>query len=367
MTPRIWTWVWTIPQCEGGNLDAIVARAQTTGVGLIVKVADGLSTAGAWDPQGRAYDLLARCKAAGVPVRSWSYVYPTVDLQGQAEVATRSGYDHIFDAEVEWDGHAAEARLFVDDLLARRNGQMLGYAPLPIVSYHDAAGQYQEFNRLDLACPQAYAGTGGRSALGALQWTEQEWDTAFPGCKIEPALYAADQDPADLRSAISYCFGKLVTHDRAFGDGAVSVWSYQHMTQEHWDVVTEFKEGNMAFVTGDQVKELIREMLLAPEGANLVSQAIANKYGPALEAELTDTFAKLAASDAVSDQVAVRQAVSTAVRVVFNALTPHPPFAGGQYAGESSDGSTVLWYDPATKVNRFFVNGLETGSAPNTP
>jgi hypothetical protein len=210
----------------------------------MIKTHDGLATSGAWDRRGRSRELLARLLAAGVPSRCWGYAYPTVDLAGQAELALRAGVDYIADVEVEWDGHVSEARTFVDELRARRlSGQLVGYAPLPIVSYHDGAGQYEEFNRLDVACPQAYAGTGGRDAIGALTWTAAEWERAFARCNIEPAVYAADQDPADLRAAIAFVRAQV----RIFGaDGDVSVWDWQHMTDEHWAVIDDFtKEDDM--------------------------------------------------------------------------------------------------------------------------
>jgi len=259
---RVWIWLWTIPACEGGDLDAIVAKAKEHRVGVMVKTSDGLATHGDWDPKHLSPDLLARLRDAGVPVRSWAYVYPTVDLAGQAEVVLRPATDAILDAEGEWDGHAAEAQQLVSDLLARKGTRLVGYAPLPIVSYHDGAGQYEEFNRLDLACPQAYAGTGGRDAIGALTWTQREWDRAFARCNIEPAVYAADQDPADLRAAIAFVRAQV----RSFGaDGDVSVWSWQHMTDEHWAVIDEFTKEDEMLSEADKtwLEEMVEGKVIA--------------------------------------------------------------------------------------------------------
>lgn len=353
--PRIWIWVWTLDACEGGDLDAIVAKAKAYDVGLIVKTHDGLSTFGAWDRQGRLRELIARCVAAGVPVEAWGYVYPTVDLAGQAETALRAGVGYCADAEVEWDGHATEARVFVNYLLARRQpGQRLSYAPLPIVSYHDAGGQYEEFNRLDVARPQAYAGTGGRSAIGALEWSEAEWDRAFPGCHIEPALYAADQDASDLWSAIAFCFAELAAHRRAFGDGAVSVWSYQHMTDEHWAVIDEFtKENDMAFKDDPDAIAFREDVRQTDEAIKAVLSEHAK--------ELADLRTQVAAGSTPAHDLAL---VNRAIQLIGQTLyskPPAPPFPGAQYSGESPDFSTTVWWDPAIAKNRFFVDGVETG------
>lgn len=229
----VWIWLWTVDACEGGDIDAIVAKAKQYRVGVLVKTHDGATS----NPNGqRGFLLVEALRAAKVPVRAWGYCYPGVHPRVQAYFAAQAGVDYIADVEVEWDGHAEEAEKFVYELRQAMPGRLVGYAPLPIISYHDT-GQYAAFNRLDVACPQAYAGTGGRSAIGALQWTEDEWARAFPGCNIEPAVYAADQSPEDLRAAIAGVRDRATT----FGyDGDVSVWSWQHMTPEHWQIIDEF-------------------------------------------------------------------------------------------------------------------------------
>lgn len=243
----IWLWLWEVTSCENGDLAAIVAKAQAHGVGLLVKTHDGAAAA----PNGYlGFRLVEECQLAGVPVRAWGYCYPGVSAQLQADFAAQAGVDYIADVEVEYDGQRAAAAELVDALRAKLPGRLLGYAPLPIVSYHDGAGQYEEFNRLDVACPQAYAGTGGRNAIGALSWTAEEWDRAFARCNVEPAVYAADQPADELRKAIAYVSGTA----RTFGNGDVSIWSFQHLTAEHWAVIDEFtKEDAMDPQTFNQM------------------------------------------------------------------------------------------------------------------
>lgn len=245
---KLWLWGWEIPAMKAatdGTLDGIVARCKADRLALMVKTHDGLTTNGAWDPDAESAQLVQKCLDAGVDVRAWGYVYPNVDPVKQAAVAMRTQTDYVADAEVEWDGHATEAYAFVAALRAERDriqtatGKTitLGYAPLPVVSYHDT-GQYPAFNQLDVACPQAYAGTGGRDAIGALNWTADEWGRAYPGCNIEPAVYAPDQSADALRAAIAL----VRSNARAFGhDGDVSVWSYQHLTGDQWNLLAELQ------------------------------------------------------------------------------------------------------------------------------
>ena len=234
----IWVWLWEIRSCESGNAEAIVARALATGVGVIVKVNDGELDR----PNGvGAFDLLARLRQANVPARAWGYCYPQADPAVQADFARRSigagAERYIVDAEIEWEGFFAEASALVGQLPAGS-----GYSPLPIIDYHTQY-PYTEFNRLGLALPQAYAGTGGYAAADAFNWSEANWrqwiwqwsrqGASVPA--IEWAVYGADQSADDLRTAL-----RLATDRSHVGTGDASIWSWQHLQPEHWTVIAEF-------------------------------------------------------------------------------------------------------------------------------
>ena len=234
----IWIWLWDIRACEGGDLQAIAAKAASRDVGVMVKVHDGEVDA----PNGpRGLQLITALRDADVRVRSWGYCYPQADLPTQANFARQSlaaGAEcYIADAEIEWERKPAQATAFAP-LLPPGSG----YSPLPIIDLHRAY-PYAEFNALGVALPQAYAGTGGRDATGAFTWSEDNWRRwcgqwnasggAVPA--IEWAVYAADQSADELRTAL-----QLATGPAHFGTGDASIWSWQHMTDEHWSVVDAF-------------------------------------------------------------------------------------------------------------------------------
>ncbi len=234
----IWVWLFRVDACEGGSLDAIVEKAAAHGVGVMVKAHDGELAMPNYE---RGLDLIAALRRAGVRARSWGYCYPRLDLPTQAAFATQSlaagAERYIADAEVEWKGEAAAARAFVALLPSGS-----GYSPVPIIDYHQSF-PYAEFNALRLALPQAYAGTGGYGGVDAFSWSEENWrrwsarwavaDEPIPA--VEWAVYAAGQSADDLRAAL-----RLATDPVHFGTGDASIWSWQHMTDEHWAVVDEF-------------------------------------------------------------------------------------------------------------------------------
>jgi hypothetical protein len=294
----IWLWVWTVSSCFGGDIAAIVTFALEHRVGLIVKTHDGATSA----PNGYlGFRLIEECQKAGVPVRSWGYCYPNISAELQADFAAQAGVDYIADVEVEYDGQTAAAAALVDALRSKLPGKKLGYAPLPIVSYHDQGATYEQFNRLDVCCPQAYAGTGDRPAASVLDWTEAEFARMQP-INLEPAVYAADQPASELRVAIAAVRAKV----QAFGaDGDLSIWSLQHLTPEHVAVIDEFTQGDD--MNGDTVKNLIREMLESDEGAVLVKAAVLHPggYGQALEVELEALRKQAAAAGTPVDEAKI--------------------------------------------------------------
>lgn len=271
----LWIWIWEVFSCERGDIDAIVTKAKSYGVGVIVKTHDGASE----NPNGPSGPALVRAlKSANVPVRAWGYCYPDVDANRQAAFAARTECEYIADVEIEYDGQPEAAQRLTEALREAMPTRRLGYSPLPIISYHDG-GQYAAFNGLDFAAPQAYAGTGGRDAISVLNWTRTEWNRSFPNMEVEPAVYAADQDPEELRGAVALA--------KTLGNGDVSIWSWQHMADEHWEVLGKkeevaFKDDPDAisykqnvFDTFESIKTVINKMaVLLPAVKAEVDEAV---------------------------------------------------------------------------------------------
>lgn len=118
----IFIWQWS--QCEGGNVDAIIAKAKRCGITWV-----------AIHMTKDCFDHLDELKAAGLYVAGWSYCVPgqqeTSAWIANAVACREAGVDAILpDCEIEWetrkdaDGNVhtgdrrPEAKLFADQLRA---------------------------------------------------------------------------------------------------------------------------------------------------------------------------------------------------------------------------------------------------------
>lgn len=64
-----YVWIWRLPKCEGGNIDALIQKAKTLHIGYVIKTHDGNQW---WQEQA---DAITKITAAGVPCGAWGYCY----------------------------------------------------------------------------------------------------------------------------------------------------------------------------------------------------------------------------------------------------------------------------------------------------
>lgn len=171
-------WIWELPQCLGGNIDAIIAKMKQYGLNhAIVKAGDGSNT---WDTQWTP-ELINKFHAAGLKIYSWSFIYGQ-DPVREADIASwalNMGADgHVFDAESQYEelsdpNGAAETML---QALRKLNPDaFLAHAPFPIISYHTKF-PYAVFGKYcDAVMPQCYQGDLKVSGLDMINWMYAEW------------------------------------------------------------------------------------------------------------------------------------------------------------------------------------------------
>jgi hypothetical protein len=129
-------WIWYVDRSDGGNIGAIVARAQAAGVRtLYIKSGDG---AGYWSQFSPA--LVHALHQGGLYVCAWQYVYgadPVAEAQVAAR-AVRNGADcFVIDAEAEYEGRYASAQTYLDTLRSLIGYRYpVGLASFPYVDYH---------------------------------------------------------------------------------------------------------------------------------------------------------------------------------------------------------------------------------------
>jgi peptidoglycan hydrolase-like protein with peptidoglycan-binding domain len=129
-------WIWQLPRSDGGNLDAIAARAAAAGMQTVfVKSADAASVWTQFTPQ-----LVQELHARGLRVCAWQFVYGTNPL-GEAAAgiaAVNAGADClIIDAETAYEGRYAAAQRYLATLRAAIGpAYPLGLTSFPYVDYH---------------------------------------------------------------------------------------------------------------------------------------------------------------------------------------------------------------------------------------
>jgi hypothetical protein len=131
-------WIWYLNKSSGGDVAAIARQAHAQGVKtLIVKSGDGSHYWRQFSP-----GLVQALHARGLHVCAWQYVYGANprDEASTGARAKRNGADClIIDAEAEYEGRYASARVYVHRLRAMVGSRYrLGLTSFPYVDYHPA-------------------------------------------------------------------------------------------------------------------------------------------------------------------------------------------------------------------------------------
>ena len=224
-------WIWVLGRAEGGNLDAIIARARDHGVKTIfLKSGDGT---GYWSDQFTPA-IVSKLKAAGLNVCAWQYVYgksPGPEAQVSLR-AIRNGADcFVIDAESEYEGRYSQAQTYVQTLRDGAGANYpIGLAAFPYVDYHPSfpfsvflGPGGAQFNQ-----PQMYWKAIGTSVDNVYAHT---WPVnRVYGRPILP-LGQLYQDPAPAEIA------RFRSLAGAYGASGVSWWDWQSATARGWDAV----------------------------------------------------------------------------------------------------------------------------------
>jgi hypothetical protein len=225
-------WIWYVSKSEGGNLDAIAARAKAAGMRTVfVKSADGADVWTQFTPQ-----LVAELHARGLLACAWQFVYGT-DPEGEAAAAAASvaaGADcFVIDAETKYEGRYAAAQRYMAALRgAIGPAYPLGFTSFPYVDYHPRL-PYSVFlgpGGAQANLPQVYWKAIGGSVDAVSAKTVA--NNRIYGTPIAPLGQSYDAPKAaDLRRFRALWAG--------YGAGGLSWWSWQASSDATWTVLTE--------------------------------------------------------------------------------------------------------------------------------
>ncbi|NOY99431.1 MAG: nuclear transport factor 2 family protein [Chloroflexi bacterium] len=188
--------IFQIPDCEGGDPDAITAVARAAGLGhVLVKIADGANPFGV----GITAPVVQALQGAGISVWGWHYVYGN-DPAGEARVAVRRfnelGLDgYAVNAETEYKNKNAAARRFMSDLRAGLPDAKIALSSYRFPNYHPELPWKTFFEKCDYNMPQVYW-VEAHNAGQQLRWSKAQFDAMGVDLPFVPSGAAYSDDPA---------------------------------------------------------------------------------------------------------------------------------------------------------------------------
>jgi hypothetical protein len=258
-------WIWKAHQCENGNLDAIVSRAQDAGfTHVIVKIADGDDPYNIWDRRDYAAELIPKLRNAGITVWGWNYIYgdPPARDQGKPkywELEAQGNVRRIkqlipmglqgfvIDAEKEYetifDRHnkaAAYMRIMRDNL----PDFPLALASWKYPASHGGFTWSQFRSKIDLDMPQVYW-IKARDPVAQLDKCFPQFQALqpqLPFVPVGPSFFEHDWRPT--AQEITDFFARSL----ALGFPAASLWAWDHLglrgnephNPRHWNFTAEW-------------------------------------------------------------------------------------------------------------------------------
>ncbi len=156
-------YIWIISRCEGGNPQAIAAKAKEAGLShVLIKVADGPYPYNVVNKVDLVPALAAELKAAGIQVWGWQYIYgstPTNEAVTAIHRVQTLGLDgFVVNAEAEFKkaGRAETAKAYMKILRAGIPDKPVALSSYRYPSYHPEFPFRAFLDRCDLAMPQVY-------------------------------------------------------------------------------------------------------------------------------------------------------------------------------------------------------------------
>jgi hypothetical protein len=223
-------WIWQLSRTEGGDPDAIAARARAAGIAtVVVKAADEDNRWPQWSPA-----LITALHARGLHVCAWQFVYGArPDAEAEAAIdAIRQGADcFVVDAETRYEGRYGAAQAYMERIRAAVGpGFPIGLTSFPYVDYHPGFPY------------SVFLGPGGAQAnLPQVYWKDigDSVDAASAHTLAHNRIYGRPIAP------IGQTYGSpgAAELDRfravwaGYGSAGLSWWSWQATPASAWSVL----------------------------------------------------------------------------------------------------------------------------------
>jgi hypothetical protein len=222
-------WIWYLNKSEGGDLDAITAKANAAGVKTVfVKSGDGASYWSQFSPL-----VVGGLKQRGLNVCAWQFVYgkvPTDEADVGAQAVQSGAQCLVIDAETAYEGRYTAAKTYMTRLMSQLPpGYPVALTSFPYVDYHPGLPFSVFFqNGANFNLPQVYWKDIGTSPDTAMQHTYVH--NKIYGKPIFPLGQSyEDPPPADMRR-----FRQLAA---LYGSSGLSWWSWQASSDRGWKAI----------------------------------------------------------------------------------------------------------------------------------
>jgi Putative peptidoglycan binding domain len=220
-------WIWQLARSDGGNLDAIAARARAAGISTVfVKAGDEDDRWPQWSTA-----LVQALHDRGLRACAWQFVYGAKpDAEAAVAVdAIRQGADcFVIDAETRYEGRYAEAQSYVRQVRAAVGPDYpIGLTSFPYVDYHP---------RLPYS---VFLGPGGAQAnLPQVYWRDigDTVDAASARTLAQNRVYGRAIAPLGqtYQSPSAEELDRFRAVWAAYGSPGLSWWSWQATSPAGW-------------------------------------------------------------------------------------------------------------------------------------
>src|SRR4051794_37076611 len=220
-------WVWQMSRTEGGDADAVAARAATSGVStVIVKGGNATTRWGQFSPA-----LVAALHARGLNACAYHFLYgrkPVAEAALTARLVAAGADCVVVDVEGQYAGRYAAAQAYVARVRQLTGPDYpLGFTSLPYVSWHSKIPY------------SVFLGPGGAQVnLPQIYWKAigSSVDRVFARTLSENAVYGRPLAPiGQLYAKPSMrSIARFRALAAAFGAGGVSFWSWQSAAASGW-------------------------------------------------------------------------------------------------------------------------------------
>jgi len=232
-------WIWYLSSSEGGDLDAIAARAHRTGMSTVfVKSSDGGERWGQFSPA-----LVLGLHARGLRVCAWQFVYgaqPDAEAKVGAAAVAMGADCLVIDAESAYEGRYVAAQQYVSTLRAAVGpAYPVGLTAFPYVDYHPRF-PYSVF----------LAPGGAQANLPQVYWNDigGSVDAVSARTVAHNRIYGVPMAP--LGQAYGGVKSAELTRFRAlwsgYGATGLSWWSWQAASDGTWDTLAKPAPGAAA-------------------------------------------------------------------------------------------------------------------------